>query len=683
MTGPGSPQSERSGRPRFVTVDDVKAFDAEAGLSSIFRSIGRKRLSDDYVERVLGMPLHLRFALEQRLDEGKAITDDALASIPFYSLCKGLFLPLSMLQPEAAAAYFGLQAPPPPDMAAREALLQSFLGKDLGLSLVQKLACVLGDPFLGKKGTFRRDSMLTLLLSLSLKPRRQMLDRLAQPGVGDIAVLFAEERPAGTLAPALTAAEVLEPLRFFPDDGPIAGRHAGPDERVPRALKLGVLRSLLSRMGKLEAYFLAKLLLRKAGFGFDYQGPLVARALAEAYTRPGQSVDPEQVAHAIALTDPFKVAAVLEEEGAAGLRKIQLQPLVPIRPALAMQGDATIARYPTWVERKYDGIRLMLHKSTDLSGNILVGAYTRTRGDWLEDIAGLAQMVRALPCRDCILDGELHGTILDVDEALGGAGGGRRPATVYDILGHIGGQPQKPLRLRYTAFDLIYLNGRDLTQRPLRERRAVLTSVVQPLLQAPFAVPIDLSDGQLAPAPDDVSRLFQYFRNQGYEGVIAKDLDGPYKIAQRDPTWVKRKPLETLDLALLGGAFAVTTKERAGMFGSWVIGARRPDGSFEDVGDVAGVDVERDQIIQQTIVREGLITGRRIERASSSGVRPGLELRPHLVVTVKCEGVVKDAVTKKLSLRDPKIVVLRADKAASEADTTQALEELYRKERLG
>jgi DNA ligase 1 len=659
-----------SAQPRFVTIDDVKAFDEQAGLSSIFRSVGRWRLSDEYVEGVLGIPLHLRFAIEGRLGEGKAVADDALASIPFYSLCKGLFLPLSMLQPEAAAHYFGIQAPAPPDMAAREALLQSFLQKDVGLSLVQKLACILGDPFCGRRSTFKRDSMLTLLLSLSMKPRREMLDRLAQPGVGDIAVLFAQERPAGKLEPALTAAEVLEALRLLPP--------------APRALKFGVLRSLLSRMGKLEAYFLAKLLLRKAGFGFDYQGPLVARALAEAYSRPGrQPVDSEQVAHAIALTDAFKVASVLEEEGADGLRKIHLQPLVPIRPALAMQGDAAIPKLPVFVERKYDGIRLMLHKTTDALGNVLVGAYTRTRGDWLEDIAGLSQMVRALPCRSCIVDAELHGTVLDLDDALAGGSGGRRPATVYDILGHIGGQPQKPLKLRCAAFDLVYWNGQDLTQRPLRDRRALLQALLEPVAQLPFPVPIELSEGYLAASLEEVNRHFHHHRNQGYEGIIAKDLDGPYRIAQRDPTWVKRKPLETLDLVLLGGVFAVTTKERTSMFGSWVIGARRPDGSFEDVGDVAGVDIERDQIIQQTILREGLITGRRIERASTSGVRPGLELRPHLVVTVKCEGTVKDAVTKKLSLRDPKIVVLRADKSAGEADTTQALEELYRKERLG
>jgi DNA ligase-1 len=641
----------------------------DAPVSALFASIGHKRLSDDYVERTLGLPLHLRFVIESRIDAGESVGQrergvvddtpgstpvaDPLASLPFYSLCKGLFLPLSMLHPERVASIFGIESQAPPDAAAREELLRTFLAKDLGLDLVQKLSCILGDAFRGRKSTFKRDSMISLLLSTTLVPRRSMIDRLAV--VGDVAVLFAEQRPFGQLEPSLTSSEVLETLRFLPE--------------APRHKKLSVLRSLLARMGKLEAYFLAKLLLRKAGFGFDYQGPLLARSLGESF-----GADPDDVAHAVALTDYFTVATILQTDGAVGLKKIRLQPLVAIKPALASGGVEDIERYPVWVERKYDGIRLMLHKSTDVTGASLVGAFTRTRGDWLELIAGLEQSIKRIPCRDCIIDGELHGTVFGDD--------GPQPATVYDVYSHLTGQPQRPVSLKFAAFDVIYENGRDLTGEPLATRRQRLQQLLMPMAMMPTPVPISVVDGQLAQTRDDVSRLFQFFRGQGYEGIIAKDLRGTYRINMRDPTWVKRKPLITLDLVLLGGVLAVTTKERTGMFGSYVIGARRDDGSFEDVGDVAGLDVERDRVIQGEIVREGLITGRRIERASASGLRPGLELRPHLVVTVKFEGITRDNLTKKLSLRDPKIVHLRSDKGAYEADTTKMIEALSVRERF-
>jgi DNA ligase-1 len=140
---------------------------------------------------------------------------------------------------------------------------------------------------------------------------------------------------------------------------------------------------------------------------------------------------------------------------------------------------------------------------------------------------------------------------------------------------------------------------------------------------------------------------------------------------------------------------AVTTKERAGAFGSYVIAARAP-GGFQEVGDVAGVDRERDAEIQAEILREGLLTGRRIERKSASGVRPGFELLPHIVVTVKFEGIARDGGSAnvgrdsafagpsgRLTLRDPKLAMIRADKPAAEADTVQALEELYLRQRVG
>ena len=645
---------------RISRADVQDAAIASGALADVVRPIGRRRLSSEFVEETLGIALHLRFALEHRMREQAkraprassgarpAMHDDtSFSSIPFYSLCKGIFLPLSGLSSERANPLFQIGCAPPPDAAARELLLATFFGRDLGLTLVQKLACVLGDPFCGRKGTFRRDSLLSLLLSVRLERRRPMLDRLAL--VGDIAALFAESRPTARIAPDLTAVEVLEALRFLPD--------------VARNEKLDVLRSLLLRMGRLEAYFLAKLLLRKAGFGFEYQGALLARALAE-HTH----ADVDDIAHAISLTDPFAVAEILARDGARGLRQIKLRPLVAVRPALASSTIDEVTRFPAWVERKYDGIRLMLHKSTDSVGHMLCGAYTRARGDWLELVPGLDITIRGLAVRTCIVDGELYGTVLD--------GQGMRPASVYEVYAALQGTPERAVSFRYAAFDLIYVDGVDLTGQPLRERRRRLDHLVRMSHPLPGRVPIALSDGQLAQNKDDVSRLYHHFRSGGYEGVISKDLDGTYKLAARDATWVKRKPELTLDLVLLQGVLAVTSKDRASMFGSYAIGARAADGSFTDVGDVAGVDRERELQIISEIMRDGLITGRRTERASASGVRPALELRPSIVVTVKFDGITKDLVTKRLALRDPKIAHLRSDKSAGEADTVKAIEEL-------
>lgn len=638
--------------PHFVNLPAVRDWASEsATLAEYVRSIGHKQVSAEYMEEALGLPLHLQTVIRRIVQEQPGATLDSLSSIPFFSLCKGLFLPLMAMHPDKVAQLFGFRCDPVPDSVGREKLVASFLARDLGLSLQQKLSCLLGDPFRGGTGSMKRDSLVRLYLSTHLASRRNVLDRLTQ--VGDISVLFAEGRPLH-VEPALTAAEVLETLRVLPADR--------------GAMRFDLLRSLLERAGSLEAYCISRLILKKMGLGFEYDSASIARVIASRF-----GATEEAVSHAMALTDPFSVATLLEAEGPIGLRKIQLQPLVPVRPALAGGTTDEVKQYPVWVERKYDGIRFMLHKATDATHSTLCAAYTRNRRDWLELVPNLEQAIRMIPAQNVILDGELYGTVVDLD--------GARPANVYEVYHALQGEG-RPVQLKFAAFDLLYVNGHDLTRLPLSDRRQRLQALLATIGQYPLPIPINVADGQLAYDKNDLNRLYDHFRAQGYEGIISKTLQGTYALAERDPEWRKRKPEITLDLVLLGAVFAVTEKKTTGTFGSYVIGALGPDRvTFADVGDVAGVDQVKDREIQAEIMRDGLITGRRIERASASGVRPGIDLRPSIVVTVRFEGIVRDTTTGDLKMRDPKLVAIRSDKGPSECDSLKDIEELYLRQR--
>lgn len=50
---------------------------------------------------------------------------------------------------------------------------------------------------------------------------------------------------------------------------------------------------------------------------------------------------------------------------------------------------------------------------------------------------------------------------------------------------------------------------------------------------------------------------------------------------------------------------------------------------------------------------------------------------------MKFEGIARDQVTDALSLRDPKVAVIRSDKSATEADTVDAIQEIYLRQRVG
>src|ERR1041385_8424990 len=136
-------------------------------------------------------------------------------------------------------------------------------------------------------------------------------------------------------------------------------------------------------------------------------------------------------------------------------------------------------------ERKLDGIRLLAFKDGDD-----VRLYSRTSN--LQTLPVIAEAIGRLPARTAILDGELTW-----DERA------------------------------YHVFDLVWLDGEDLTALPLSERRTRLASL--PLRSPLMRVP-PLTDAE----------PWERACHEGWEGVIAKRLDSPYE-QRRSKLWLKMK----------------------------------------------------------------------------------------------------------------------------------------------
>lgn len=104
----------------IVSVQDVQSWLGQAeNLSDCLRSIGNRRVDDEYLDQTLRLPLHLQFVIQKMAIEAghTEVPADALNSISFYSLCRGLFLPLAGLSSARVAQLFGLKAPEPLDAA--------------------------------------------------------------------------------------------------------------------------------------------------------------------------------------------------------------------------------------------------------------------------------------------------------------------------------------------------------------------------------------------------------------------------------------------------------------------------------------------------------------------------------------------------------------------------------------
>jgi DNA ligase-1 len=636
----------------FINEETMLASLQNQGLLAMYQSVrqglGEATQDRHYLADLLRIPQSLCFALETLCLEQKEIAAHALDSIALFSLCKGLFLPLSGVSTSQVGQLFGFAWHKP--ARHNKELVETFLAKPLGLSLSEKVAYLMGDPFYGGNARMGQDTLLQVLATIRLMSAQKLRERL--PRVGDIALLFTEECEKLRSDPAITVREALLILKRLPDVGTLE--------------KKEILQDLFLRAGRLERYYLVRLILRRLNFGYDYRQELVVNALASHYKVAEQAIE-----NGIALTDIFTVTRLLERQGEAGLKKLVLKPLNPVSPALAGHSEiGQKSRFPLWVECKYDGIRLMLHKDTSSGGRVKYAAFTRRKYDWLELIPALETAAPWIAARSFILDGELYARIPDIE------GKGWQEASVYQIYRYLQGDNTQPLRLQYIVFDILYLNGREVSHLPLTERRKMLEGLISPLARMPLAMPILLSAGWEVHSAEEFHKWYRYFLQQGHEGAIAKIPDSLYALGKRTNDWLKKKEAICLDLLITGAQWA------AGSGGPQVISAYhlacKENSGLREIGRAEGLAQPQNWEIMQRILNEGLFTGKNFEVRSASGLHAGIEITPAVVVTVRFEDVIRSS-HDVYSLRDPKIVCVRprGDTAPHEIDSYETIRRLY------
>jgi bifunctional non-homologous end joining protein LigD len=182
-----------------------------------------------------------------------------------------------------------------------------------------------------------------------------------------------------------------------------------------------------------------------------------------------------------------------------------IRPALPKLKASPPIGDG-------WLyELKFDGYRVQLHKD-----GLSLEIYGRNGGVFTRRFPAIAAAVLGLPTKSCIIDGELiaagrHGQ----PDFLALLHGRHVPTCVY-------------------CFHLLEMNGRDMREQPLVQRRARLQAL-------------------LARAKCNVIRFSECFPNAndllaecahlGLEGIVAKRRDAPYRSGTRSG-WIKVKTAE-------------------------------------------------------------------------------------------------------------------------------------------
>jgi bifunctional non-homologous end joining protein LigD len=177
-----------------------------------------------------------------------------------------------------------------------------------------------------------------------------------------------------------------------------------------------------------------------------------------------------------------------------------------------------------WIhEVKHDGYRTMLVVERGSAR-----AYTRNGHDWSDRDPGIIAAARKLPCRAAILDGE---TI--VQDSRG----------VSDFEALQAALRSKSAHLIFYAFDLLHVDGKDLQDRPLVERRTKLLE----LIGQGSASSIQFSEEFVG----DAGAFFRACAAHELEGMVSKLAGSRYR-SGRSTTWLKTKCFTESELTLPG-----------------------------------------------------------------------------------------------------------------------------------
>jgi bifunctional non-homologous end joining protein LigD len=286
---------------------------------------------------------------------------------------------------------------------------------------------------------------------------------------------------------------------------------------------------------------------------------------------------------------------------------------------------------PDWIfECKLDGERCLVFR-----GKNRLDLLSRNRHQLNDTYPELADAVAALECKEFIADGEIvafQGKVTSFSRLQQRLG-------IHDPeeARHSG------VKVYLYLFDLLYLDGDDITRLPLRTRKQLLRDHLS------FRDPLRFTTHR----NEKGEALFKDACRRGWEGLIAKRADSPY-VHKRSRDWLKFKCVKHQEFVI--GGYTDPRGSRTG-FGALLLGYYEDGGSLRYAGKVGtGFDDKTLGMLSdklQSLERDACPYGRRPDVAEAHWVRPVL------VAEVGFTEWTHDG-----RLRHPRFLGLRYDKPA-------------------
>jgi DNA ligase-1 len=324
--------------------------------------------------------------------------------------------------------------------------------------------------------------------------------------------------------------------------------------------KISKLVSILTDAHPLEARYILRTISGALRLGLGDMG--VIDALSSAYI--GNRDARGEIEDAFnKCSDLSRVACILATKGIEAVRSVTTEVGVPIRMMAAKKlSDPTEIMEKVGkkalVEFKYDGERVQAHKNGDE-----VILYSRRQEIITDQYPDVVDLIKAHVKADtCVLEGECvaidpeTGKMRPFQELMR-----RRRKTDIE-------KTQAEIPIALFVFDVLFLNGKDVTTLPLLERRKLMESTITKSDR------VQLTTGELISDPDRLYEFFKTALDTGHEGVIAKAIheSSVYQAGARSWLWIKLKAsyteglADSIDLVIVGAIHG--RGKRTGLYGA-------------------------------------------------------------------------------------------------------------------
>jgi len=444
--------------------------------------------------------------------------------------------------------------------------------------------------------------------------------------------------------------------------------------------KIGALAELLQSSSPTEAKYISRFVVGRMRLGAGNATILEALSLATTGERKSKAI----LERGFNLcSDLGKVGHIVLTEGIAGIENISPTVGSPIRMALcervATPEDVIKKIGRCSIEPKLDGFRCQIHKS---NGHVEIFSRNLERTTLMfPEIVEATKT--AITAESIIFEGEA----LSYDELTGEL----QPfqVTIQRKRKHGIAKAVTDIPLKLFAFDLLYANGKDWTDRSYSDRRKLLGSVI-----ADNPV-IELGHAEETDDPAEFARIFQAAIDSGAEGIVAKRPDGPYKAGARDFNWIKLKRSyngtleDTVDVCLVGYFKGKGTRAAFGI-GAVLATVYDPETDrFKTVSRI-GSGFSQEEWAQLREVLDAHSSKSMPPRVDST-VTPDVWVHPHTIVTVMADEITRSAMHTcgkdendiGYALRFPRAQgFIRSDKNAEDATTVTEIITMLENQKL-